>query len=734
MRIWNMAMATVAVGGLTAASAGAQTALPASVLLDTVTVEASGGSAGGGVGGTVTTSTTTREVIENRLIEGLDDVARVEAGVTFDRANRSINIRGLAGPRVLTTVDGIRVPYLFDVTRGAVGGPDAFDFNTLSSFDLTRGADPLLGSGALGGVLALDTLDPDDLLPGERRLGGVTKTGYDSIDDSWFNATAAAARFGQTSVLLQGGYRGGNEIETQGLLDTFGSTRTAPNPLDYDQYNGLAKIHHHVEGGHRFGIAGEIFHREDEIDARTSQSLSDPAVRGSGNYRPGDYTTRSEVERRRVSLSYDYEAPDFGAGWADGASAVLYWQNVERLDGVDAVRSVSVVGPFTRQNAIEEETVGLNAHAVRGFETGLFSHILTVGTEMRISTSDQYASGADACALGRRQDVFSCRFLKTNQADTPKIEGRAVGLFAENEIGMLNGRMRVTPGLRFDWYEERPELTDAYRRNEDFDGTLPPSSSGTEVSPKLTIAYDLLPGLTTHVSYLEGFRAPTVGELYSRFGGVGTYLRAGNPNLEAETSRGLEAGLELRRETYGAYVNLFRTDYDDFIDVVQIAPPGGEYPIAGVSSYINIPEARISGVEAGGHISFGDGWRARGSLAYMEGENITDGTYLDSVAPLTGLLGLGYERRDWGGEISARLAGARDKVDEGFEAPGYGVLDVTAWYAPERIPGLKVGGGVFNILDKTYYDALNVPDVRSQPDIFYSEAGRSFKLNVAYSF
>ena len=38
--------------------------------------------------------------------------------------------------------------------------------------------------------------------------------------------------------------------------------------------------------------------------------------------------------------------------------------------------------------------------------------------------------------------------------------------------------------------------------------------------------------------------APTVGELYSRFGAVGTYLRTGNPDLRPETSNGIDVGVK----------------------------------------------------------------------------------------------------------------------------------------------------------------------------------------------
>ena len=40
-------------------------------------------------------------------------------------------------------------------------------------------------------------------------------------------------------------------------------------------------------------------------------------------------------------------------------------------------------------------------------------------------------------------------------------------------------------------------------------------------------------------------------------------------------------------------------------------------------------------------------------------------------------------------------------MNDGFEAPGFDGLDVTAWYAPERWPGFELTGGVFDSLDKS---------------------------------
>ncbi|UIJ72611.1 TonB-dependent hemoglobin/transferrin/lactoferrin family receptor [Aurantimonas sp. HBX-1] len=738
MRDMMRAMMTgAAVSALLTGAAAAQTVTTQdNLVLDPVIIESGEAAASEGVGGTVTTSTTLRATIDNKLIDSIEDLGRTEeAGISFNRTTRSINIRGLEGPRVLTTIDGIRVPYLADATRGANGGADSFDFSSLSALDLTRGADPLLGSGALGGVLALRTLDPEDLLPGDRTLGGLTKNGYDSVDESWFTSNAAAIRVENTYALIQGGYRGGHEIDNRGEIDSLGATRTEPNPLDYDQYNILAKLHQYVEGGHRFGVTGEIFSRDDDIDTRTSQGAT-------GNYLAGNYSSGEDVKRERAALTYDYLSPDWGASWLDEASAVLYYQNVERHSTIDAYRSASVVGPYYRDNSLAEESFGFNGHATENFETGIVSHQLTFGTELRTATTTQYSYGEDNCRRPYTGPFTACNNLHSNQADTPEVDSNSVGFYAEDEMGLYDGRLRLTPGLRFDWYEETPQLTDEYAGSAAYDGTLPPDSSDTAVSPKILVEYDLLPELTAYAQWSMGFRAPTVGELYSRFGAVGTYLRAGNPELEAERSNGFDIGMKYETADYGAHVNVFRTEYENFIDVVQLAPScfvepancNPLYPQGGISSYRNIPDARISGVELGGHVRFLDYWTARGSLAYAEGRNLTDDTYLDSVPPLTAILGLGYARLEWGGEVSTKLAARRDKVDEGYEAPGYGVVDLTAWYAPEALPGFKVAGGIFNVFDKTYYDAVNVPDSPSQPDLYYSEPGRSFKVNVTYQF
>lgn len=154
-----------------------------------------------------TTTSTSAATLEERQIRSFDDLGRrAEPGVNYSRTTESINIRGLDRDRVLTTLDGIRVPWLTDGARsqgptgGAQGGLDSIDFNGLSSVDIVRGANSSqAGSGALGGAVQLFTLNPDDLLQDGKNFGSLIKSDYDSVDDSWGLNAAVAGRVQDTA-------------------------------------------------------------------------------------------------------------------------------------------------------------------------------------------------------------------------------------------------------------------------------------------------------------------------------------------------------------------------------------------------------------------------------------------------------------------------------------------------------------------------------------------------------
>lgn len=688
-----------------------------------------------------TTTETTRAQLDQQQVQSLTDLSnRVEAGITFNRNNNSLNIRGLDGSRVLTTVDGIRQPFMTD-TRIDRGSANAFDFDALSTLDLLRGGAgaSTLGSGAMAGALAVRTLDPKDLIKGDRNFGGLAKTGYDSADKAWFGSAAVAARLNTTYFLLQGGVRDGHETQNKGSNDTIGASRTKPNPTDFTQHSFLGKIQHYSpDEVHRFGLTGEYFKREDTINVLTS------AVSATGNYRPGNYDTGDQVERKRLSLSYDFKLP---GAFVDEAHATLYWQNVRRNALVNGYRYTSVVGPYGRDNQTEQDAWGFNGHAIKNFQIGIFSHKVLGGVELRMTQLDQYSAGYDSCRRPYTGSFSACNNLHTNQADQPRVDGRMVGLYLQDEIGMLDNRLRLTPGVRFDWYEEKPKDTPAYTNGGTQPVGLPPSSSDSAWSPKIRLEYDLVKNapfvkdVTAFAQWSKGFRAPAANELYGRFGAVGTYLREGDPTLRPETSNGIDIGVRFGDKSLGGSITYFHTNYRNFIDYVQVSPPGGLYPQGGITRWQNVARVEMQGLEANAQWAFAPNWLARGSFAYTRGTNKDTGGYLNSVPPVQGIVAVAYGTDVWGAEVSAKFAGARDKVasttgtTQGFQAPGYAVFNASAWWKPTQLADLQFQVGVYNIFDRKYFDAVTVPTgVLAQARDYYSEPGRTVKATMKYQF
>lgn len=669
------------------------------------------------------TTTTSAATLRGRMIDSIADYARrVDAGVNYNSSNLSINIRGLDANRVLTTLDGIRLPWLNDGARGVEGGVSSFDFNSLSVIDVVKSSDAsYFGQGALGGVFAARTLDPEDLLVDGKMQGALGKATYDSASDSIYLNQAAAFRTGDTMVLIQGGYQNGHETENRGNNYGSGSTRTAQNPANYDQENLLVKIHQYLGGGHRVGLSGESFKRSYDENTLTSVTSTYSA-----------YGTLEQNKRKRVAATYDYAAE--GDGLIREAHLVGYWQRLNLRTYTQAARLTAPVGQYDRDSDLQDESYGLNGSIVASAKTGAFDHAISLGGEVYATKTSQYAAGVDNCTPA----MFSCSFFHVNQSDMPDVDGTDIGLFMQDRISV--GAFHLTPGLRFDSYRRSPQNTPTYAVNSAYEG-LPDKSRDSKFSPKLLAEWDMLPNLTLYGQWSQAFRAPSATELYLTYGAPSSYVSIGNPDLKPETSNGYEVGLKFGDKENGAKISIYDNYYHNFIDSITTTAAAvglsGSYPF-GVFRYVNRAHVRIYGAEASTQWSLTPNWRVWGSVAYAHGKDTDEDTYLNSIPPLRGIAGIGYRQERFGADLSATVATKRNKVENMNSSlnktPGYGIVDFTGWVKPGLFEGLRLQGGVYNILDKTYYNALDLPDSGSISQLYYSQPGRTYKASVILSF
>ena len=704
-----------------------------------------------------------REQLESRAITGWEDLGkRGDPAINFSRQTKSVNIRGMDQDRVAVRVDGIRLPWLTDGARGEKGGLGTVNFSGLSAIDGV-GAAGASQTGSLTGLIDLRTLGPDDLLPDGKPFGALVKSGYDGADSSW-NADAALAGElvdTRTKWLLQVGSRRGDALENQGEVGGYGPNREKANPASYTQRSAMLKLQHDLNVQNRLLFSAETFRRENDIDNLREQ--------GAGtSYLAGHNGVEERQKRDRLVARYDFRSATDTAAVEQGQVRV-YWQRSLVSSDQAGLRTVgaraSIVrgdpfrygfpsGYYARNNSVEEKGYGLTTTWSGTVPSGVIKNHWQAGLDWYSSRTTQASAGEDNCpvirpGLAAPFGPRSCDLLHSNQADVPEVDGRQWALWAQNEISWAGGRFALTPALRFDAYHYSAKSTSSYQSNPNAAFGQLDSNSDQRVSPSLKFAWQLAEQAKVYVSYGYGYKAPNAAQLYMNYGAPGTYLRVGNPNLKAEVSRGWELGTELGNEKLGGSLTFFDNRYRDFIDEnVTLTPASaewnpawtGQYPM-GVTAFANRARVRIYGAEARVHGEISPNWYAWGALAWAHGKDLDTGGALNSVAPLKTIVGVGYRQTHWGAEAIVTAAKRRSRVQDpatDFQAPGYGVVDLTAWWQPSGVKGLRVQAGVFNLFDRTYWSALNVPQAGSvrnaAPVASYTEPGRHARVWLTYQY
>jgi hemoglobin/transferrin/lactoferrin receptor protein len=740
------AMALLAANSATYAQDAASQSSGTTVL-ERITVKGKRVKAGDAASETPLASTTTAEDIRKKEINNARDLGNTtEPGVDLVDSKPGkpggLFIRGLGGARVTTLIDDIPVPYFENYPRAGVAATsmsdtnNSYDFSSLSRVDVVRGSDSSrIGPGALGGALVLRTLEPEDLIAEGRDWGGVAKLTYDSEDHSFGGSVAVAKKIQNTSVLFQGGYKKGHERENQGTDDIIGVNRTKANPADYDQYNLLFKIRQDLEGGHRIGLTAERFNLDSTSDLKTLQSYT-----GTTTNRVGDYWGYDDTRRERVSLDYEYEAPSTDA-LIDNARMSLYWQRLIKDAGSYGTRNNN--SSYGRYNEMEERSVGLTGSALSEFTTGNLNHEVRFGGNLQFSGTEQFIRVVPVTTV-------------VSQSDMPDVDGKRLGLYLDDRISFAESAFALTPGVRFDWYDYDPKASSGFSGNTGSSVFgLPEGQDGVRLSPKLLATYQLTPDVELFGQWSMGYRPPTVNELYVNFTNAqGGYANIGNPNLKPETSQGFEIGANYQTDNLSGKITAFHNIYSNFIDVFATQGNTAAGQPANLYTWRNRDKVEISGVEISARQEFANGLFLHGSLAYAYGKDRDTGEYIRTVAPLKSVLGIGYEGEQWGADLSTVLSAGMRKdglvyplayplapAYETFDAPGYGVVNLTGWWEPEQTKGLRIQAGVYNIFDKTYWNGVGTRDVSTsststanQPVAFYSEPGRSFKISLTQRF
>lgn len=144
---------------------------------------------------------------------------------------------------------------------------------------------------------------------------------------------------------------------------------------------------------------------------------------------------------------------------------------------------------------------------------------------------------------------------------------------------------------------------------------------GSETTPNIGTTYSFTDSQRIKLNYGEGYRAPSIKELYTE----GSTMMGGqiisNPNLKPETSKGYEISYEQEFGDTETKLTYFKNEKEDAIEQRQIRP--------GIYQYVNISETTTEGVEFEIKKPLGNGFALVGNYAYLDAMDKENNTRLD---------------------------------------------------------------------------------------------------------
>ncbi|WP_068118955.1 TonB-dependent receptor domain-containing protein [Tropicimonas marinistellae] len=327
----------------------------------------------------------------------LNSIAGVSTETQAGNPAVAVSIRGLQNDgRVAVTIDG--APQNFAKSGHAANSAFFADPEMLRSVDVVRGpAGTNAAAGAIGGTLALRTIDAEDLLDHGETQGGEARLRFGTLLERPTMHAAWATRIGENDDLVFAA----TTVEE--------SDYTAPDDTDVLAHEETLSLL--VKYAHRFGGGQKLTF----------------GVKSLGS----DYETGYESTPRRNrldSLSSTLEFTGSAGAWHTLDATLSHTDTRIAQRQIDS--DGHTIGP---RRWYETETTGLRATAARDAFLGSIEHRLTFvldGYQDVVTVDDPAAAGGSLTAPGTRK-LWS--------------------VLAEDAI-QLSDRTEAVLGLRFDTY------------------------------------------------------------------------------------------------------------------------------------------------------------------------------------------------------------------------------------------------------------------------------------------
>jgi len=638
------------------------------------------------------------EIITSKDIEALaptdaTDLLKKTAGVDvieYPGMLSGVSIRGFR-PNYGSYSSLQYVTYLLDGRPLGTNNLSTVDMNLIERVEVIKGpSSALYGSQGMGGTINFITKKSRGPIKGKASIG------YGSFET--FEGSASVGGSISERFDFDLGFRYFNQGEDykvgNNTLISNPSSALLEDDIDtmrnstYSTNSGMVRVGYQLNENFRLDLRGAFFNA--------------PGVRSGGSIWGYYDDSLKDVNRATGDLTLS------GTTGSHSIKFMPYWSEDESksldYDSGDLYASYegrNVEYGFQLQDAVR-----------------IADHRLTVGVDYNNST------------------------YKTRRRSAPDVEiapygpdGRLsnLGLFAEASLSLLDERLVVAPGVRYDMstFEmlETPLLGSVDAGKED-DGFF---------SPSLAFQYSFIPEFKFHASIGRAFVSPTAVQKAGEYENSYGQIVRGNPDLEPETSRTWDAGLTWSDEKNGlrADVTYFDTKWEDFI--TQETRTDGTLTY---QTYVNAASAKLRGLEFELSYDFGASANYRYSLRafcsythQLEAEVTQDGAESPMKYVRSGLGSFGIEYDDFrllSARLSARYLGSRYE-DNWFAYYGRTLTDAVLEHEPSLVFDATVGVKI-NDQNSVALTVKNLLDENYTEKDGYNMPGRSYGMKYTVTF
>jgi len=668
-----------------------------------------------------------REDISANLAATVADIFRYAPGIDYEASGsrfgtEGINIRGIGGNRVAMLIDGVPLSDQFDVGSFSNATRDFINAGLIERIEVLHGpASALYGSAAIGGVVAVRTPDPADLL-GSGSTGGDATINWRGADDSTHGTGLLAIGDASLGMLFGGSLRSGHELESAAVDQSL-------DLRDYERRSAIIKLLADDAAGHTWRLG--LIHQAADVSSDLNSML------GTGRYRStsalqGD----DEYTLDLANLEYEFGSPE---SWVDGGVFRAYYETAEisqqTLDerGLSS-RPVSIDRYFNFDQTLQ----GAELNLQKNLDWNSSSHKLGFGLEYRQRETAEYRDGLSTSMTdGTSTNVILGEVFPLR--DFPVSESTEWGAYLEDVASF--GNWSLIGAVRLDSYELSPSSDPMYAEDYPFADIV--SISESDLSPKLGLIYRLNPDTDLFLQYSHGFRAPPYED--ANIGleiPVFNYRAIPNPDLRSESSNGFDAGLRWRGFEKGARLSVFRTRYTDFIESkvrLGIDPDSGRT----LFQSQNLSATVIEGIEAGGHFNLqstiGE-FRFDGALYLARGENRDNGEPLNSVGPGQAVIGASWHAPNAARQVRLQttLTEGWDDRDESrgelFKPAGHAVFDL--YFTQQLGERVTLRAGLLNLSDRVYWNWSDVGGLSPDDPVlpYLAQPGRNVSVSISMNW